>query len=170
MLPALAGLTMRVICAWCQQEGRSGLLRVREPLDDPTETHGICDRHQQAVFETFPSSSFPATRWLFIVPPGDAARYDHLAKLLKDVPGATVIVDRRRGERRGAAEPGVPERRRFERRVRRAEFNGLGYGLIRFAVRGGTSGAASPPPSSSRAAVPDVRTSDVSPVTSTKQP
>jgi hypothetical protein len=159
---------MRVICAWCQQEGRSGLLRVREPLDDPTETHGICDRHQQAVLETFPSSSFPSTRWLFIVPPRDTARYDHLAKLLKDVPGATVIVDRRRGERRGAAVPGAPDRRRFERRVRRAEFSSLGYGLIRFAVRGAAS-AGNPPPSSC-AAVPDSPGADVSPVTSTRQP
>ena len=126
---------MRVICAWCQQEGRSGLLRVREPLDDPTETHGICDRHQQAVFEAFPSSSFPSTRWLFIVPPGDRAAYEHLLRLLKDVPGATVIVDRRHGERRHTASETKAERRRFERRVRRPEMSGLGYALVRFTVR-----------------------------------
>jgi hypothetical protein len=108
---------------------------VREPLDDPTETHGICDRHQQAVFEAFPSSSFPSTRWLFIVPPGDVAAYDHLLNLLKDVPGATVIVDRRHGERRHGASAATPDRRHFERRVRRPEMSSLGYGLVRFAIR-----------------------------------
>ena len=125
---------MRVVCAWCQQEGRSGLLRVREPLDDPTDTHGICDRHQQALFEGFPSSSFPSTRWLFIVPSDDASGYTHLAKILANVPGATVIFDRRRGERRQS--PGVPaaDRRRADRRVRRPEVTSLGYRLIRFAV------------------------------------
>ena len=44
---------MRVICAWCQREGRSGFLREREPLDDPGETHGICLRHQQLVAQMY---------------------------------------------------------------------------------------------------------------------
>jgi hypothetical protein len=127
---------MRVICAWCQKDGRSGLLRVREPLDDDSETHGICERHQREILETFPSPSFPATRWLFIVPYGDAARFDHLVQLLRDVPGATVIVDRRRGERRRAQDPAQLERRRLDRRIRRAETNSLGYALVRFAVKG----------------------------------
>jgi hypothetical protein len=126
---------MQVICAWCQSEGRPGLLRVREPLDDPTQTHGICDRHQQAVFEAFPSTSFPATRWLFIVPRGDVARYEHLVRLLRDVAGATVIMDRRQGERRRGSGAPSPERRRIDRRVRRPERNSLGYALVRFTVR-----------------------------------
>lgn len=125
---------MRVICAWCEREGRSGLLRVREPLDDHTDTHGICERHQQEVFETFPSNSFPSTRWLFIVPSGDVTRYEHMVNLLRDVPGATVIVDRRHGERRQSADPAAPDRRRFDRRVRRPELNSLGYALVRFKV------------------------------------
>jgi hypothetical protein len=126
---------MRVICAWCQQEGRAGLLRVREPLDDDSETHGICERHQQAIFEGFPSASFPSTRWLFIVPAADAARYDHLVQLLRDVAGTTVIVDRRRGERRRGGERVAPDRRRFERRVRHPEPNSLGYSLVKFALK-----------------------------------
>jgi hypothetical protein len=134
---------MRVICAWCQQEGRSGLLRVREPLDDPTETHGICERHQQQVFEGFPSSSFPSTRWLFIVPAGDAARYEHMLALLRNVAGATVIVDRRVGERRRGPKPSIPDRRRLERRVRRPEKNSLGYALVRFSVRDNLRGRGS---------------------------
>ncbi len=40
---------MRVICAWCQAEGRPALLREVEPLDDPTETHGICAAHQRRL-------------------------------------------------------------------------------------------------------------------------
>ena len=126
---------MRVICAWCQQEGRAGLLRVREPVDDDSETHGICERHQQAMFEAFPSTSFPSTRWLFIVPPGEVRRYEHLVQLLRDVPGATVILDRRRGERRREAERPPQDRRRIERRVRRPETSSLGYALVRFAVK-----------------------------------
>jgi hypothetical protein len=139
---------MRVICAWCQQEGRSGLLRVREPVDDTTETHGICDRHQQEVFEGFPAASFPTTRWLFIVPASDVARYQQLSVLLADVPEATVILDRRRGERRRITATASPDRRRLERRVRRPERNSLGYALVRFTVRD-ASGAE--PRSSSRA-------------------
>lgn len=137
---------MRVICAWCQSQGRSGLLRVREPLDDPAETHGICDRHQQAVFEAFPSASFPSTRWLFIVPPGDAARYDHMMWLLRDVPGATVIVDRRHSERRQGVSSATPDRRQFERRVRRPEISSLGYRLVRFTIRDATAPPSTPSP------------------------
>jgi hypothetical protein len=126
---------MRVICAWCQQEGRSGLLRVREPLDDTSETHGICERHQQEVFEGLPSTSFPSTRWLFIVPAKDSASYAHMKRLLANVSGAAVIVDRRQSERRRASGAATPERRRLDRRVRRPQSSSLGYSLIRFAVR-----------------------------------
>ena len=126
---------MRVICAWCQKEGRSGLLRVREPVDDDSETHGICDRHQQAIFEAFPSASFPSTRWLFIVPRGEPARFAHLVQLLRDVPGTSVILDRRRGERRGSAASPAQERRRLDRRVRRPETSSLGYAVVRFTVK-----------------------------------
>lgn len=38
---------VRVICAWCKQQGRpQALLREVEPLDDLMETHGICWLHQ----------------------------------------------------------------------------------------------------------------------------
>ena len=126
---------MRVVCAWCQQEGRSHLLRIGEPLDDTSETHGICDRHQQAILELFPSHSFPSTRWLFIISPDEPGAYAHLARAMRDVTGVTVIVDRRRGERRSGSGRVTPERRRAERRVRRPERNSLGYVLVRFAPR-----------------------------------
>jgi len=124
---------MRVVCAWCQKEGRSQPLRVTEPVDDTSETHGICDRHQQAIFEAFPSKSFPSTRWLFIAPAGDVKAYNHLVTVLRDISGVMVIMDRRLGERRRARRPPTPERRQGERRVRRPEPNSLGYLLVRFA-------------------------------------
>jgi len=126
---------MLVVCAWCQQEGRSRLLRVGEPLDDTSETHGICDRHQQAILELFPSNSFPSTRWLFVVSPEQPGAYRHLQRVMQDVTAVTVIVDRRRGERRRSSARPAEERRRSERRIRRPERSALGYMLVRFAPR-----------------------------------
>jgi hypothetical protein len=87
------------------------------------------------MFEGFPSTSFPTTRWLFIVAATDAARYEHLVRLLRDVAGVTVILDRRRGDRRHGDHPPARERRQLERRVRRVYWNSLGYALVRFAVK-----------------------------------
>jgi hypothetical protein len=130
---------MRVVCAWCQQEGRSRLLRVGEPLEDTSETHGICNRHQQEIFEMFPSRSFPSTRWLFIVS-SDPRAYSHLVAVMRDVPGVTVIMERRRNERRRAKERRgeerpAQERRHAERRIRHPERHSLGYMLVRFSRR-----------------------------------
>ena len=127
---------MRVICAWCQREGRSWLLRIGEPIDDPSETHGICDRHQQAMLEMFPSRSFPSTRWLLIVSPGEPAAYSHLTTVMRGVEGVTVIVDRRSADRRRGGDRPAIERRQGDRRVRRPERSRLGYMLVRFAPRG----------------------------------
>ena len=126
---------MRVICAWCQEEGRSRLLRVGEPLEDTSETHGICNRHQQGIFEMFPSRSFPSTRWLFIMSSDDARAYSHLVAVMRDISGVTVIMERRHGERRRGEERPVEERRHAERRIRHPERNSLGYMLVRFARR-----------------------------------
>ena len=43
---------MRQLCAWCEQEGKPGILGEKEPLDDPTVTHGVCDAHQRALLAT----------------------------------------------------------------------------------------------------------------------
>jgi hypothetical protein len=40
---------VKVLCAWCEAEGRPALLREVEPLDDPAASHGICDDHHRAV-------------------------------------------------------------------------------------------------------------------------
>jgi hypothetical protein len=80
----------------------------------------------------------------------DERGYAHLVNLLKEVSGATVIMDRRRSERRRSGATPADDRRRFDRRVRRPEATGLGYRLIRFAVRdsGGTPVSNPRPPSS----------------------
>jgi hypothetical protein len=40
---------MKVICSWCQGEGRPGLVREKAPLADLRETHGICSDHLQQM-------------------------------------------------------------------------------------------------------------------------
>jgi hypothetical protein len=105
---------------------------VGEPIDDTSETHGICERHQQAMLERFPSRSFPSTRWLLIVSPSEPAAYCHLVTVMRDVAGVTVIVDRRRGERRRGGESPAAEHRHLDRRIRRPERSRLGYTLVRF--------------------------------------
>ena len=42
---------MKLLCAWCQQEGVPAVLCEVEPLDDMTETHGICARHRFEVLQ-----------------------------------------------------------------------------------------------------------------------
>jgi hypothetical protein len=32
---------MKVSCAGCEAEGRPAVVREKEPLDDPEETHGV---------------------------------------------------------------------------------------------------------------------------------
>src|SRR5262245_28791348 len=137
---------MQVVCAWCQHEGRRYLLRIGEPLEDASETHGICDRHQQALLEMFPSNSFPDRRGLFIVSAPEPSAYAHLASVMRAIPGVTVIVDRRRGDRRREPERTTPDRRRAERRIRRPERTQLGYMLVRFARRDANAGPVMVPP------------------------
>ncbi len=40
---------MRLICAWCEKEGRPSYLADVEPREDPRETHGICPDHRREV-------------------------------------------------------------------------------------------------------------------------
>ena len=32
---------MKVICSWCEAEGKPAVVREKEPFDDPDETHGV---------------------------------------------------------------------------------------------------------------------------------
>lgn len=40
---------MRVLCAWCQKEGKPALIGEKEPLEDPAESHGLCAEHRKQV-------------------------------------------------------------------------------------------------------------------------
>lgn len=40
---------MKVICSWCESEGRPAVVREKAPLDDGRETHGICSSHLQLM-------------------------------------------------------------------------------------------------------------------------
>jgi hypothetical protein len=37
---------VNVICSWCEAEGKPAVVREKEPLDDPEETHGVCPEHK----------------------------------------------------------------------------------------------------------------------------
>jgi len=39
---------MTVVCAWCQDQGRTQVLREKEPLDYHVVSHGICEEHARA--------------------------------------------------------------------------------------------------------------------------
>ncbi|MCP9450699.1 MAG: hypothetical protein NNA21_11645 [Nitrospira sp.] len=49
---------MRIICAWCLQEGKIALLGEKVPLDDLRETHGICRTHLLAMQAEWRKSLF----------------------------------------------------------------------------------------------------------------
>lgn len=40
---------MKVICSWCESEGRPAVVREQAPLADGRETHGICSSHLQQM-------------------------------------------------------------------------------------------------------------------------
>ncbi len=40
---------MKVICSWCESEGRPAVVREKAPLADGRETHGICASHLQQM-------------------------------------------------------------------------------------------------------------------------
>lgn len=37
---------MKLLCAWCEKEGKPALIAEVEPKDDPTPTHGMCPTHR----------------------------------------------------------------------------------------------------------------------------
>ena len=36
---------MTVVCAWCEHQGRTTVLGVKEPFGQPIISHGICEEH-----------------------------------------------------------------------------------------------------------------------------
>ena len=39
---------MTVVCAWCQHQGRTQVLREKEPFEYQVVSHGICEEHARA--------------------------------------------------------------------------------------------------------------------------
>jgi hypothetical protein len=131
---ALYSSPMVVFCAWCRHEQKVGYLGMREPLENPVVTHGVCREHQQRLLESFPSRSFPDVELLIIVRRNGTTLYESLERAYADTPRVKVLVDRRVGERRSASHEVVIERRgRSTRRIRRGTVSVVGgFMTVRF--------------------------------------
>jgi hypothetical protein len=123
---------MRVICASCRVEGKSGALGEKPPFDDPSETHGYCPRHAALLLASLPSLSFPDVELLIVVRRQDQALFDYLERRLVGVRGVEIILERRTGDRRRQVRKPAVERRRLERRLRPGHMSALGYTIVRF--------------------------------------
>ena len=126
---------MRVICASCRAEGRSGDLGEKAPFDDPSETHGYCPRHAALLLASLPSLSFPDIELLIVVRRHDVALFEHLQRRLEGVRGVKVMLERRAGDRRHELRQRAPDRRRLRRRLRLGQASSLGYTVVRFHPR-----------------------------------
>jgi hypothetical protein len=126
---------MRVICASCRVEGKSGDLGEKAPFDDPSETHGYCPRHAALLLAALPSLSFPDIELLLVVRRHDRTLFEYLQHRLEGVRGVKVILERRLGDRRRAVRERAPDRRRLRRRLRLGQASSLGYTVVRFRPR-----------------------------------
>jgi len=126
---------MKVVCAWCLQEGKPGDLGEREPLEDGALTHSICVGHRDQLLEDLPSRSFPDVAVLIVVRPNDTALFESLQGLFTGVSDMKVIADRRTDDRRSAQNPVSDDRRRVStRRLRQGRTVG-GCTIVRFTPR-----------------------------------
>jgi len=123
---------MKVVCASCRVEGKSGDLGEKPPLNDPSETHGYCGRHAALLLASLPSLSFPDVEMLIVVRRLDTTLFEYLQQRLAGVSGVRVILERRAGDRRRQTCPHAPDRRRLERRLRHGQVSALGYTIVRF--------------------------------------
>jgi len=126
---------MKVVCASCRAEGRSGDLGAKAPFDDPSETHGYCSRHAALLLASLPSLSFPDIELLIVVRRPDVQLFDYLQRRLEGVRGVKVILERRFGDRRRDPRQRAPDRRRLRRRLRLGQASSLGYTVVRFRPR-----------------------------------
>ena len=122
---------MRAICAWCRAAGRPADLGEREPLDDPRETHGLCQPHLAQLLAEVPSRSSPGIRFLMVVTSRDRSLYEYLSRVMAQVSGVRVIMDRRHGERRRENRAIPRERRPADRRRHRGLTQSMGCTFVR---------------------------------------
>ena len=123
---------MRVICASCRVEGKSGGLGEKAPFGDPTETHGYCPRHAALLLSSLPSLSFPDVELLIVVRRHDSMLFEYLQRRLDDVRGVKVLLERRVSDRRREVHARAPDRRRLQRRLRLGQESSLGHTVVRF--------------------------------------
>jgi hypothetical protein len=126
---------MKVICASCRVEGKSGDLGEKAPFDDPAETHGYCLRHAALLLAALPSLSFPDVELLIVVRRLDVTLFEYLQRRLDGVRGVKVILERRVADRRHELRQRAPDRRRLRRRLRLGQASSLGYTVVRFRPR-----------------------------------
>jgi hypothetical protein len=81
---------MKLICAWCQQEGVPAFLCEVEPLNDPTETHGICARHRFEVLQELDNSQIAHAA---VVQEAAAAEADDQALLGRWIAGSREMLE-----------------------------------------------------------------------------
>jgi hypothetical protein len=60
--PPVNEVTLIVLCAWCEQEGKRSILRKPSSLDHPSpawkvQSHGICQTHRDQVLAKFIAES-----------------------------------------------------------------------------------------------------------------
>jgi len=130
---------MRAWCAWCQEEGKPGFLGERAPLDDPSDTHGICDHHRTMLLAALPpcpaaEPARPLLRMLLVLDPDAVELYRYLTRSFAGLKGVEVILDRRRRGRReesAPTDPPVPNRR-----VNPGERHPVGYTIVRLPQTG----------------------------------
>jgi len=117
---------MRVVCALCEHEGRTGYLGEREPYNNSATTHALCPRHTEQATEALPSTSFPDAEMLIVVRPNDTKLYEYLLQRFAGVSGVKVILERRQASSRSGGHV------RNERRIRQGTASALGCTVVRF--------------------------------------
>jgi hypothetical protein len=132
---------VRSICAWCRAEGSPADLGECEPLEDPAETHGLCQRHLTQFLAAARSRPSAGLRLLIVVKRVEQSLYEYLTRAMAGVEGVHVLVDRRHGERRREARPVPLERRQADRRQPRGEVHSIGCTFVRFPPTEGATGA-----------------------------
>ncbi len=53
---------MRLKCAWCEREGRPANICEVEPVDNRSETHGLCSEHREKWLESLGLNDDPTPR------------------------------------------------------------------------------------------------------------
>lgn len=137
---------MKAICAWCKREGQPAFLGEREPLDDLTETHGICPRHRTQLLAEFYGRPNGGGRLLLVIAPSETKLFNYLSRSFAGLAKVEVIMERRRCDRRREKRGCTVERRSSDRRIHRGERFALGYETVRVADHSAKTGGAWPLP------------------------